>query len=255
LAKFGIAVLIAIACAAGCSAKHPAIDPAVQHGYAIAYIEAPFPDSYRLEATITMPPQYENKSWTANYIMIAAERREVLEQPMYQVGLIYIGPTPPRVLRTFVATQEPRGKPLKYNEIAAVAVEAHRFVLSATHGMLMIEIDGKLVRSFPRSRIFRPDDHMYVQLGSEAMTPGDAISGTFSDISLVSGHSTRRNVVPTCRYSDRGLSLEPKEKLRKFNAVGVYDTSAPSFYIGCHRARSNVIAPIGRSRRSSRPAS
>jgi hypothetical protein len=216
----------------GCAPARATIDPTVQHGYALAYVQGRFGETYRLEATITMPARPENKDWTANYIMVAAKRKKTLDQPMYQVGLIRLGPSP-RTLRTFWATG-PQGKRLDYREAGVVTDGPHRFALAAHDRTLSIEVDGRVVRSLAWDEIFARGDNLYVQLGSEAVVPGDAVSGTYRDIFMTYGNARPQHVLPACRYNDRGLAIRRDVEAQQLEAFGVYTVSMPSFYVDCH---------------------
>jgi hypothetical protein len=216
----------------GCSRRPAPIDPAVQHGYALAYIEGRFSGAYRVETTITMPPRAANKAWTANYIMVAGKRSETLSQPMYQVGLIRLAASP-HTLRTFFAT-EPHGGKLVYREIGPVPDAPHRMALASNHGSLTIEVDDRVVRSFKRKDMFSSDDHLYVQLGAEAVTPGDAVAGTFRNITVAFGDAKPKHVFPACRYNDRGLALRRDDRLQQLEAFGTYTPGTPSVFIDCH---------------------
>jgi hypothetical protein len=216
----------------GCAPAGATIDPAVQHGYALAYVQGRFGDTYRLEATITMPARPANKDWTANYIMVAAKRAKTLDQPMYQVGLIRLAASP-GTLRTFSATG-PQGKRMDYREAGIVADGPHRFALAARNGNLTMEVDGHVVRSLPWTDIFSRGDQLYVQLGSEAVVPGDGVSGTYRDIIVTYGHARPQRVLPACRYNDRGLAIRRDVEEQQLEAFGVYTVSMPSFYVDCH---------------------
>lgn len=216
----------------GCSRRHAPIDPAVQHGYALAYIEGHFAGPYRVEATITMPPRPANKAWTANYIMVAGRRTNALTQPMYQVGLIRLAQSPSK-LRTFWAT-DLHGGPLDYREISTVSNAPHRMALASKNGALTIEVDDRIIRSFKWNDMFSQGDHLYVQLGAEAVTPGDVIAGTFRDITVAYGDAKPQHVFPACRYNDRGLALRRDDRLHQLEAFGTYTPGTPSTFVDCH---------------------
>ena len=193
------------------------------------YVHAPRTVQRAASATLTLPNVPSNRSWYANWIMLAGESPAIDHQLFVQVGMIRRAKDDPR-LHVFVAWRGAGAAGIEYRQYGHLTEGAHRFSIAQNAESFALFADDReiaRVRLTPLAQAART----YFEIGPEVEAEGDILSGkVLAAAWRTSAGWDGAGDQQLCRYQNHGLSLRYEHGA--WNAHGRFSRALPSAYDG-----------------------
>ena len=193
------------------------------------YVHAPRAAQRVAAATLTLPNVPSNRSWYANWIMLAGESPAIGHQLFVQIGMIRRATDDPR-LHVFVAWRGADSSGIEYRQYGHLAEGAHRFSIAQNAESFALFADDREIvrlRLTPLAHAARA----YFEIGPEVEAEGDMLSGEILAAAWrTSAGWNGAGDQQLCRYENHGLSLRYEHGA--WSAHGRFDRALPSAYSG-----------------------
>lgn len=198
-------------------------------GMAPLYVHAPRSAQRVASATLTLPIVPSNKSWYANWIMLAGESPGTGHQLFAQVGMIRRPKADPR-LHLFVAWQGTDPSLIEYRQYGHLAEGIHRFSIAQNGESIALFADDREVARLRLPPLARAP-RAYFEIGPEVEAEGDALAGSIVHAAWrTSAGWDAASDRWLCRYENHGVFLRYEHGYWK--AHGRFNRALPSGYDG-----------------------